>query len=167
MKVWGCKVQFPKIEGIFHFPSQGSYFLKYKTFFRISVPRNIRKCTFLKSKKSSFCWENARNFFRVVFFLFYELAPKSVLGIFAKGSIIYVWQCSEFASGSEYATSCKYIRVLNIPFLKYKKVLFPQSFFWENIENFFTSVFFRNFKKKFFDKQIFFLIHEFFIFYFP
>ena len=29
--------------------------------------------------------------------------------------------------GSEYASSSKYAKVLNIPFLKYKKVLFPEK----------------------------------------
>ena len=57
-----------------------------------------------------------------VFLYFSRLGLKvRQVAIFTKHSIVDVWQCSEFTSGSRYAFTSKYGRVLNIPFPKYKK----------------------------------------------
>ena len=66
------------------------------------------------------------------------------VAVFAKRSIIDVWQCSEYVSDSKYAMvlnmllvlnisgfwichGSKYARVLNILFQKYKKAPFPET----------------------------------------
>ena len=78
--------------GFFHFSSSGSYFLKYK--------RNMRLESFISVS------QNIRKFFRK---RFWWLGLKSALGIF-----IDVWQCSEYASGSEYTRVLNMLLVLNM-----------------------------------------------------
>ena len=124
-----------------------SYLLKYKKLFKsrffllfqhgMFLFLKYKEVLFLKYKKSFF-WENT-NFL----FLFFELGLKHAPGSYlAKCSIIDVWKCSEYASGSKYA------RVLNIQisqnirktFLKKiqgSSVLWKlEKLFWENIRNF-------------------------------
>ena len=112
------KLHFPKYrkffqDKFFYFLSSESCFLKYNKFFRVSVSgniwnffgvsvlRNIRKHKNIFSIREleSFISRNIRKYKN--FFIF--------RAIFAKRSIIDIWQCFEYASGSE----C--IRVLNIP----------------------------------------------------
>ena len=132
-------------------PGFASYLLKYKKLFksRFFLLFQHGKFLFLKYKKvlflkykESFFWENT-NFL----FLFFELGLKHAPGSYlAKCSIIDVWKCSEYASGSKYA------RVLNIQisqnirkrFLKkiqWSSVLWKlEKLFWENIRNFSEQV---------------------------
>ena len=125
--------------GIFHFLCLESNFLKYKRFFRVPVFWNIRK---------AFFWENIRNFLTFVpessiswnikkyknFFYFSTLGLKGAPGTyfcktFYRRYLPMFWLCLGFwvYQGSKYAASSKYSRVLNIPFPKYKKVLFPEN----------------------------------------
>ena len=130
--------------GSFYFLSWDSCLLKYKKFFWILISWNIRKSLFLKYKKVPFP-EIKKHFCKKIrIFLFFELGLSQV-AIFAKRFILVVWQCSECTSSSEYTRvlilllvlnmlglwmylswnirkfDC--VRVLNIPFPKYKTVL--------------------------------------------
>ena len=96
----------------FYFSSLKAYFLKYKKFFRVSVSWNIRNFLIL-APKSSISWKY-KNFFRGNFF-FYFSSPESYFlkckrDIRLESSIS--WNIRKF----------RYARVLNIPYLKYKKV---------------------------------------------
>ena len=61
-----------------------SYFLKYKKFFRASVPWNVRRFRFLKYKEffQGFSFLNYNNFFRGFCFLKYELSFEKIQEIF-------------------------------------------------------------------------------------
>ena len=85
--------------------------------------RNIR--SFLSLGLESSISQN-KNIFLCFWFLKYKSSIllrtfKKIFRVFAKRSIVDDWQCSEYAAGSIYAM------VLNIPFLKYKKVLLSEN----------------------------------------
>ena len=106
--------------GSFYFSIFESYFLKYKKFFKVSVSWNITKFCFLKYKEYFFRVFRFRNIRKA--FLILELKSSISQNIkkqktfskcvrylfFAKHSIVYVWQRSDYVSVSEYT------RILNM-----------------------------------------------------
>ena len=116
----------------------GSFLLKYKKFFRVSVSWNIRKLSitnfhFLKYKKSFF-EKTLTNLRKWEIYLFFELGLKSVPSShFCKTvhlkCLTVPWISLRFSiyQGSEYTSSSKYISILNTPYPKYKKVPFPEN----------------------------------------
>ena len=98
--------------------------MSFQTFKTLS----LNKKRFLGLGLKKFISQNIRNFLRVG--SFYLSSSESYLlkykrnitldSFFTKRSIVDVCQCSEYASSSKYA------RVLNMPSPKYKKVPFPE-----------------------------------------
>ena len=90
----------------------------------------------------------------------WRLRLEGALGnYFCKTFIVYVWQCSECASGFEYTRFLNLFLVLNMPgfwiYLSWKirKFGFPKirkAFFWENIRTVLRAAFFRKKCKEFF-----------------